>query len=101
MTLWFHAAAEAELVEAVAWYDQQRPGLGDALAADVRATLDRIAEQPEAWHPLTPTTRRCQTQRFPYGVVYQVRGDVILVLAVMHMRRRPGHWRDRRPPPNA
>jgi hypothetical protein len=31
----------------------------------------------------------------PYGLVYQVRSDKILILAVMHLSRRPDYWRDR------
>ena len=29
------------------------------------------------------------------GVVYAERGDDIYVLALMHLRRRPGYWRTR------
>jgi plasmid stabilization system protein ParE len=87
--------AEAEFREAVEYYNQQAEGLGYEFAAEVRRTLSRIVRFPDAWPALSPRTRRCRTNRFPYGVVYQLRGDVILVVAVMHMRRHPDSWRDR------
>jgi plasmid stabilization system protein ParE len=87
--------AEAEFREAVEYYNQQSEGLGYEFAAEVKRTLSRIVRFPDAWPALSPRTRRCRTNRFPYGVVYQSRGDTILVVAVMHMRRRPGSWRDR------
>jgi len=40
-------------------------------------------------------TRRCQLNRFPYGLVYAVEDDAVVVLAVMFLRRKPGYWRDR------
>ncbi len=89
------APAQAELVEAVDYYNSQSEGLGYEFAAEVRQTLQRIVEHPQAWHPLSPSTRRCRTRRFPYGVVYQVRDEEILVVAVMHLRREPENWRRR------
>jgi plasmid stabilization system protein ParE len=87
--------AEAEFREAVEYYNQQAEGLGYEFAAEVRRTLSRIVRFPDAWPALSPRTRRCRTNRFPYGVIYQSRGDTILVVGVMHMRRHPGSWRDR------
>ena len=44
--------AEIELDEAVRWYGEQAPGLGDAFLIEVLATADRITGFPEAWHRL-------------------------------------------------
>jgi plasmid stabilization system protein ParE len=87
--------AEAEFREAVEYYNQQSEGLGFEFAAEVRRAIARVARFPAAWVSLSSRTRRCRTNRFPYGVVYQVREDTILVVAVMHLRRRPNSWRGR------
>jgi plasmid stabilization system protein ParE len=87
--------AEAEFREAFEYYNQQAEGLDYEFAAEVRRTRSRIARFPDAWNAMSPRTRRCRTNRFPYGIVYQPRGDTILIVAVMHMRRHPGSWRDR------
>ena len=39
--------------------------------------------------------RRCRLSRFPYGLIYAVEGANMLVLAVAHLHRDPGYWRDR------
>lgn len=31
-------------------------------------------------------------RRFPFGVIYQPRGEQLVVIAVAHQRRRPGYW---------
>lgn len=95
MVIEFLAPAQLELKEAVAYYDSQERGLGVQFVREVRRTLERIVEFPEAWSPLSKRTRRCRTNKFPYGIVYQVRGETILVVAVMHLHREPRSWRGR------
>jgi toxin ParE2 len=91
----FLEAARADLREAIRYYEAQRPGLGAQFRDEVRSALERIERLPEAWHPLSKNTRRCRTHRFPYGIIYQVRPDEILIVAVAHLHRRPDHWNDR------
>jgi plasmid stabilization system protein ParE len=87
--------AKEELAEAVAFYNRESEGLGFEFAAEVKRTIERIVQFPEAWAPLSKRTRRCRTNRFPYGVVYQVREQFILIVAVMHLRRHPDSWKSR------
>ena len=91
----FLEPARIEFEEAINFYNQQRSNLGDDFATEVLNTINRILNHPEAWTKLSRRTRRCQTNRFPYGVIYQIRGDRILVIAVAHLRRKPMYWRDR------
>lgn len=92
MRVEFLPAAEAELRQAVGYYNEQCEGLGFEFAVEARRTIERIVAYPAAWPVLSKHTRRCRMMRFPYGVVYEVRADMILVLAVMHLHRRPGCW---------
>lgn len=96
MTLFgFLEPARIEFEEAIEFYNQQRPNLGDEFAAEVLNTINRILNHPEAWTKLSKRTRRCLTNRFPYGVIYQIRGNRILIVAVAHLRKKPVYWRDR------
>lgn len=89
------SCAEAELAEAVDYYNHQCAGLGYEFAAAVKATFDRISAFPSAWPAFSKQTRRCMANQFPYGVLYQSRPDCILVLAIMHMKRDPIRWQDK------
>ncbi|MHC4442503.1 MAG: type II toxin-antitoxin system RelE/ParE family toxin [Planctomycetota bacterium] len=89
------AAAEAEFAEAISYYNEQCEGLGYEFAAEVKQTIARILQFPDAWTKLSVRTRRCRTKRFPYGLVYQVRGDLVLIVAVMHLKRHPDTWKSR------
>lgn len=89
------APAQRELDEAVSYYDAQVNGLGDAFLLETLRVFDLIARHPDAWHPLGASIRRCRLSRFPYGVIYAVEPEGIIVLAVMHLHRKPDYWRDR------
>lgn len=82
MKLYFHPAAEAELDDAVGYYEERQAGLGLEFAAEIHATITRILEYPGAWAPLSPSTRRALTNRFPYSLVYQVHSDTLRIIAV-------------------
>ncbi len=40
-------------------------------------------------------TRRILLKRFPYAVIYLPLHNKIVVIAVMHQRRRPDYWKTR------
>lgn len=95
MRLYFHPEADLELDQAIAYYEELRPGLGLEFAEEIYAAISRIIEFPNAWTRLTPNTRRCIVNRFPYGVIYQVRRNVLQIIAVASFHRLPGYWKDR------
>ena len=95
MKINFLKIAQVELDDAIKYYNFEVPGLGDAFLTEVLNALDRIGRFPEAWHPCSKRTRRCQTRRFPYGIIYQIREKEILIVAVANLHRRPDYWKDR------
>ena len=97
MKLRLLAPAVAELNEAVAWYAAQAPGLDQRFLDDVQLARRHIVEHPRAWHPVGDGVRRFRLKRFPYGLIYSVQDDEIIVLAVAHLHRAPVSWKDRLP----
>ena len=95
MTYRFLSPAQADLAEAVRYYEQAVPGLGIKFLDEVELAVQRILLQPEAWTRVAPHHRRCRTRRFPYGVIYSVENDTILIAALMDLRRHPDSWNNR------
>jgi len=91
----FLAPARAEFREAIAFYNGHKAGLGSEFAAEVKKAVERILQYPEAWSLISRRARRCRVNRFPFGVIYQVREDTLLIIAIMHLHREPNSWRDR------
>lgn len=95
MKVRFLEAACLELREAIVYYNAQRPGLGAAFREEVKATIKRIVQQPSSWHLMGGNIRRCQTNKFPYGIVYEYGSGEVVIIAVTHLHRRLGYWQDR------
>ncbi len=87
--------AQFELDETIAYYNNQFDGLGQDFLNEFLSTIERIRKFPDAWHPLTENTKRYQTRRFPYGIIYAVEDEIIVILSVSHLHREPNHWKDR------
>ena len=95
MRIVLHPEAEAELDEAERWYEERAVGLGLDFLFEVDATVGRIRAFPRAWPEVRPGIRRALVHRFPFGLLYAPSQDLIYVVAVMHLSRKPGYWRDR------
>ena len=94
----FRPEAAEELLRARDWYASRVSELGDRFAAAIDATVQRVTARPLAFRvlPRVPSIRRAQLRRFPFTLLFRVlAGDVIEVVAVAHMRRRPGYWQIR------
>jgi toxin ParE1/3/4 len=95
-----HAAAADEAAEAAAWYEKERPGLGEDFFRAVDAALDLLEEEivplvalPGAAGALG--VKRLLLRRFPYAVVVRESAAEVVVIALAHTARRPGYWRHR------
>jgi toxin ParE1/3/4 len=95
MRLEFHPEAVSELQFAARYYEGCRPGLGQRFVDAVEEAIRRISDAPFACRLLEHEVRRCLTRVFPYGVMYTVAADSILIVAVCHCAREPGYWKRR------
>lgn len=96
----FHPEADTEFDADVFWYEDREPGLGRRFRTQVGAAIDAACESPESWATWPdwdrePTVRSKGVDTFPYRVVYFVRSEVLVIVAVAHAKRRPGYWKDR------
>ena len=91
----FHPAARLEYLQAISHYEERQTGLGVRFMTEIENTIQRIIEAPDRWQTLEGEVRRCLTHAFPYGVLYAVEVDHVLLLAVMHHSRKPGYWHGR------
>jgi plasmid stabilization system protein ParE len=92
----FHPEAAAELDDAALFYESRVTGLGRQFAAEVQRIVFFICKYPEAGALVRLPVRRALVDRFPYAVVYRHEREAVQVLAVAHVRKRPGYWRRRK-----
>ncbi len=95
MQIKFLEIAQLELDDAFRYYENQQEKLGYRFVNEVKITVELIKYYPEGWHPLSNNTRRCLVKNFPYGIIYQFKEDMILILAVANLHRKPSFWKER------
>jgi plasmid stabilization system protein ParE len=81
--------AEDDLKETFSWYEDKRTGLGYDFLLHVDAGINFINRNPEI-HPIEYNgTRKHLIKRFPYKIIYLIEEEKIIILAVIHGKRRP------------
>ena len=92
-----HPEAGAEMLAAAEFYEGKRAGLGIEFIGEVERATSALVVYSRIGHRFSRRLRRVLVQRFPYGLLYRIEGERIFVVAVAHVRRRPGYWRHRQP----
>ena len=95
MPVIFLPEAEQEMLESAIYYQSKASGLGIDYLSEVERAVKSIAESPNVWPILEGELRRRLIRRFPFGILYRVEPNEIVIVAVAHLRRRPGYWRKR------
>ncbi|MBI5666294.1 MAG: type II toxin-antitoxin system RelE/ParE family toxin [Nitrospirae bacterium] len=94
-SLIFLPEAKEEMNEAARYYEAQASGLGVDYLSEVERAVTSISESPELWPKLVGELRRRLVRRFPFGILYYIESKEIIIVAVAHLRRRPGYWKNR------
>lgn len=95
MKVLFLKPAQAEIDAAFAWYSSQTQGLGTYFLDDLDRTIRRIMAYPLASSEIEPGLRRCLLSRFPYGIIYGLDSESVVIVAVAHLHREPRYWIER------
>ncbi len=94
--LFLRPEAEADLAEAFRWYEERRRGLGYEFLRAARVALAAVERHPAQFPVAVDDIRKAPLRRFPYLVYFVVLEQGVSVLAVMHGRRHPQRWQERR-----
>ena len=89
MKITFLPQARQEWLAAIEYYNEQRTNLGYEFALEVDRALQRVQQYPYAWTKVGERTHRMLVHRFPYGLLYCVEPDQIIVTVVMDLRQQP------------
>ena len=91
----FLPEAEEEMYEQARFYEGRSEGLGLDFLDEVEHTVKSILSFPESGPVISKNLRRRITRGFPFGLLYAIEAEQIVIVAVAHLKRRPGYWKNR------
>ena len=92
MEIVFSKLASLELEDAIAFYETELAGLGFRFKEEIKSSVLRIKEHPEAWSIEKGEVRKVLLHRFPYKILYAIEKEKIIILAIAHQHRKPNYW---------
>lgn len=97
MKIEFLKPAQIELDDAFDYYESQLLDLGYRFQSEIRLSLSRIISYPKSYQKIGKYSRRCLVQKFPYSIIFQYieNKQMIVVVAIAHLHRRPDYWLSR------
>lgn len=84
--------AAAEINHVYAWYEERRESLGSQFLESLDEQFALIAHGPLLYVEIRRGIRRGMLARFPYSVFFTVKGETVMILAVVHASRNPIRW---------
>jgi hypothetical protein len=91
----FLLPAEVEMTEAALYYESCADQLGERFLTAVQLGAEQIQENPNTWPSIGSDIQRYLLSQFPYSLLYRNDPEEIVVIAVMHQKKRPYYWTDR------
>ena len=92
----FHPLAIKELEDSLDYYKNISPSLGLDFLEEFYSSIQRILKFSFAWtKKITLTCRRFILNRFPYGIIYTMEEDLIIIVAVMQLNKKPKYCENR------
>ena len=69
--------------------------MGGRFYDEVEGLILDIRRQPDRFRVFDAPARRHFSDVFPYALIYLDEPERVWIVAVMHMKRQPGYWRNR------
>ena len=76
--------SDKELEEAIDYYNDQMPVLGQRFYNAFLSTVNYISIAPDAWRKVGKNTRKISIKRFPYLVLYVLDKNDVLITCIAH-----------------
>lgn len=90
-----HPEADRELEAAYRWYLKRSPQAAAKFLEGVEQAIGQAARFPDRWQSYLHGTRLYRVVDYPYALVYRREANRIFGVAVAHLHRRPGYWKNR------
>lgn len=87
--------ARLHLREIYDWYAECSASAADGFFFAFDDTIARLERFPESAPRVVGEVRRTRLRRYPYHVIYLIRGERLAILGIRHTKRGPEDYRGR------
>lgn len=84
-----------QFADAVGYYSRVSSSLGVRFYREMERSLREVCSDPQRFQIFDPPARRSFSRSFPYAIIFVDRPGYVWIVAVMHLKRRPGYWHHR------
>jgi plasmid stabilization system protein ParE len=88
-------SAEEDLLRGLAFYEAQQQSLGTYFLNSLYADIDSLMLYAGIQAKPLGRFHRALSKRFPFAIYYEIRDDIVTVVAVLDCRQNPGATRSR------
>lgn len=88
----FLALAQNELDDIYEALEHQKKDQGYQYIQEIKKMLSLIKTYPTLWSKISENTYKCLIKGFPYAIIYQQIDNLIIVVAIMSLHKKPIHW---------
>ena len=89
------SAAEDEFLNSVAFYLGESPQAAERFVNEVESAVEELSRDPNLYPVYEDIVRRKVLNAFPFSIYYFIENDEVVIVAIMHNKRRPKYWRKR------
>lgn len=89
MEIEFHQLVRRDVLEILRYYRAVSTRIADEFRNELNAKIIQAAENPFRFPGVDCGFRRANLTRFPYHILYEVRGERLRVMIVRHHKRHP------------
>ena len=90
-----HPEADAEGLAGATYIKADDPHQGGLFSQALEEALAWARNEPFIYRCFDGEFRKVRLGKFRYALVFRLRGDEVQVIAVMHLSRKPGYWKER------
>ena len=88
--------AETDIEEIIEWYGKENKDLSKEFVRILEQTFEQITDNPFLFQQVFKDYRKVNTAKFPYKIIYRISENEVIVLAVIHHKRNPEVWKNRK-----
>jgi plasmid stabilization system protein ParE len=90
-----HPAADAEAIDAATTIKADDPYEAALFKEALQNAINRARRRPENYRKFDGEFGKVRVGKFSCAVIFRERDEEIQILAVMHLHRKPGYWKNR------